>query len=76
MDELNQYVIAVARRARVAIPGDWVAKISAIEGVVIEQQGEFSLRIRATSEVVQRVRDLFGADLIIEEPIERRPLRE
>lgn len=74
MNGQKEYVIAVARGARESIPASWVETIAAIEGVTTVTKSAFMAKVLATPDAIGEIGRRFGGDLLIEEPVERRPL--
>jgi len=72
--QAKKYVIAVKHDRAASVSPDWLARLGNISGVSVE--GGFGRRAQflADAEAIERVRQEFTDDFLIEEASERSPM--
>ena len=70
MDDESDYLIAVKRERRTDVPADWRAIVRDTSGVVVTADtNELRLRVRATPEAIDRIRERLADCVHIERVI-------
>lgn len=68
---VTRYAMAMKRNAPSPAPGDWLARLSGIEGVEVAGSTERSAEFTATPEAMAQVQVAFSPHFVIEEVRDR-----
>ena len=69
----NRYVIAPKHEKLGQVAPDWQRQLAAIAGVSVQGAAKHRAQFLADATALEKVRELFAADFLIEAVIERKP---